>query len=61
MTPVALAAKPLEEKIAEMSWVPHRVVDAKTLHQILSDGAFKLWVNAERKVDADDNFDEAQW
>jgi hypothetical protein len=51
----------LEEKIAEMSWVPHRIVDAKTLHQILSDGAFKLWVNAERKVDADDNSDEAQW
>lgn len=58
LAPVALTARPLEENIAEMSWVPHRVVDAKTLHQILSDGAFELWVKADRKVDALDDSDE---
>ena len=55
LTPVGLMAKPLSEKVEEISWPPHRVVDAPTLHEILSGGAFDSWKNAERKFDADDD------
>ena len=58
LTPVALTAKPLREDIAEISWVPHRVVDSETLHGILSPGAFELWTKAERKDDAANDSDE---
>jgi hypothetical protein len=43
LTPVGLAARPLDEEIADM-WVPHRVVaDSETLYSILAGGAFRFW------------------
>ena len=60
LTPVALAAKPLKDSVAEMSWPPHRIVDAKTLHEILSAGPYQLWVDAERKEDEAEDTDE-EW
>ncbi|KAK4448382.1 hypothetical protein QBC34DRAFT_327788 [Podospora aff. communis PSN243] len=61
LTPVALAAKPLSENVAEMSWPPHRIVDDKTLHEILSGGAYQLWVKAERKEGDTEDSDDEDW
>ncbi|KAK5654745.1 hypothetical protein OQA88_7070 [Cercophora sp. LCS_1] len=49
LTPIALAAKPLQDEIAS-KWVGHRVVDAENLHEILVAGSYDLWVKAERNV-----------
>jgi len=58
LMPVALAAKPLEGKVADMSWVRHRVVDAQSLHWVLSEGAYEHWVRADRgRIDEDDEDD----
>jgi len=58
LMPVALAAKPLEGKVADMSWVRHRVVDAQSLHWVLSEGAYEHWVRADRgRVNEDDEDD----
>ncbi|KXX77782.1 hypothetical protein MMYC01_204091 [Madurella mycetomatis] len=58
LSPVALAAKPLPDRISS-EWVHHRVIDAETLHGVLSAGAFEMWVNAERK--ARDESDDDKW
>ncbi|KAK0620115.1 hypothetical protein B0T14DRAFT_520617 [Immersiella caudata] len=61
LTPVALAAKPLNSDVADMHWPPHRIVDAGTLHEILSGGPYQLWVKAERKEDDMEDSDEEYW
>ncbi|KAK0715372.1 hypothetical protein B0H67DRAFT_580579 [Lasiosphaeris hirsuta] len=57
LTPVRLVAKPLSEKVMEISWPPHRIVDAETIHGILSAGAFDLWKKAEGEADVGDDAD----
>jgi hypothetical protein len=63
LTPVALAAKPLSEDVAKVSWVPHQVVDSKRLHEVLSGGAFDLWAKAANKMpdDSDEEPSTPQW
>ena len=51
LTPVGLAAAPLDEEIEDM-WVTHRVVlDSETLYSILSGGAFNFWVGTGTETD----------
>ena len=44
LTPVGIAAHPLDEEIEELCWVPHLVVsDSEGLYSILVGGAFGFW------------------
>ncbi|KAM7184956.1 hypothetical protein V8F20_011993 [Naviculisporaceae sp. PSN 640] len=59
LTPVGLAARPLSEDVADLSWPHHQIVDADTLHGILSGGAYQLWVEAERKEEEEEDDDDS--
>ncbi|KAL2269348.1 hypothetical protein VTJ83DRAFT_1532 [Remersonia thermophila] len=50
LAPVALAARPLPQAVQDApEWLEHRVVDCDELHAMLSGGAYKVWLEADKR------------